>query len=88
MIFQIPSCPSPKQLTTATPYLDKPNGTLIYVLKAVDRTDKLVIRVNYNAAGRFDGIKSNIRSNFVRTGGLVSPGDINPTDYELLKGGG
>jgi|GEM_PF-496580 len=66
----------PRLLEVATPYLDTRDTALIYAIDLGARWGKLVVRVNYNEKGRFNGKRSRIVSNFVQTGGLVDVDNI------------
>jgi len=61
----------PVHLAEATVYLDTQDSSLMYVVELGEKLGKLAVRVNYNAKGRFDGVRARIVSNFVQTGGLV-----------------
>ena len=75
----------PTELEGATVYLDTTNNTLIYVVDTGDQLGKVVVRVNYNEKGQFDGLRARITSNFVVTGGEVLPRDLKAQRYKLLK---
>jgi hypothetical protein len=77
----------PRMLEGAVVYLDTDNNTLIYVLDTGDQLGKVVVRVNYNQKGQFDGVRARITSNFVVTGGEVLPRDLKAQRYKLLNGG-
>lgn len=66
----------PRLLETATPYLDTRDQALVYAIDLGKRWGKVVVRVNYNEKGRFDGVRARIVSNFVQTGGWVEPANI------------
>lgn len=74
----------PLQLETAAVYLDTDNSTLLYVVDMGERVGKVVVRVNYNEKGRFDGVRERIVSNFVMTGGLANKVNLNEGRYVLL----
>lgn len=61
----------PVHLAEAAVYLDTQDSSLMYVVELGEKLGKLAVRVNYNAKGRFDGVRARIVSNFVQTGGLV-----------------
>ena len=76
----------PTALETATPYLDTQNNTLVYTIDLEDKLGKVVIRVNYNAKGQFDGVRAKLVSNFAVTGGAVEARNITVgTQYIALK---
>lgn len=75
----------PELLQTAIPYLDTADQALIYAIDLGLKVGKVVVRVNYNEKGRFDGIRARIVSNFVQTGGVVEPGDMRSSRYQALK---
>lgn len=75
----------PELLQGATPYLDTADLALIYAIDLGLKVGKVVVRVNYNEKGRFDGIRARIVSNFVQTGGVVEPGDMRSSRYQALK---
>lgn len=76
----------PTELATATPYLDTQNNTLIYTIALSTQLGKVVIRVNYNAKGQFDGVRAKIVSNFAVTGGVVDISNVTMgTQYVPLK---
>ncbi len=77
----------PRQLQGASVYLDTGNNTLLYVIDQGERTGKVVVRVNYNEKGRFDGARARITSNFVQTGGVVDQDNLQERQYVLLKAG-
>lgn len=66
----------PRLLEQAQPYLDTHDQALVYVIDLGERRGKVVVRVNYNEKGRFSGARARIVSNFVRTGGMVLPRNI------------
>ncbi len=64
----------PDLLDSAVPYLDTEDQALIYLIELPDTpagAGKVVVRVNYNEKGRFDGQRAKITSNFIQTGGLL-----------------
>ena len=76
----------PVHLAQATVYLDTQDGSLMYVVELGAKLGKFAVRVNYNAKGRFDGVRARIVSNFVQTGGLVEKNNIHTgTQYVPLK---
>jgi len=66
----------PMLLESAVPYLDTQDGSLIYAIDLGADIGKVVVRVNYNEKGRFEGVRAKIVSNFIQTGGLVEPNNI------------
>lgn len=66
----------PRLLEQAEPYLDTRDQALVYAIDLGERWGKVVVRVNYNEKGRFDGVRARIVSNFVQTGGWVEPRNI------------
>lgn len=77
----------PRVLEQAVVYLDTENNTLLYVIETGDQLGKVIVRVNYNQKGQFDGVRARITSNFIVTGGEVLPRDLKAERYKLLKGG-
>lgn len=77
----------PAQLESALVYLDTDNNTLLYVVDMGERIGKVVVRVNYNEKGRFDGVRARIVSNFVQTGGVVDHDNLQESRYVLLNAG-
>lgn len=75
----------PAELEAASVYLDALDGSLIYAFDLGDRAGKVVIRVNYNQKGRFDGVRARIVSNFIQTGGVVDTNNLGESKYVLLK---
>lgn len=75
----------PAVLESATAYLDTQNMTLLYAVDLGERAGKVVVRVNYNQKGRFDGARQRIVSNFVATGGMVNKTNLAEARYVLLK---
>lgn len=75
----------PAELEAASVYLDTLDNSLIYAFDLGERTGKVVIRVNYNQKGRFDGVRARIVSNFVQTGGVVDTNNLGESKYVLLK---
>lgn len=75
----------PELLDTATPYLDTQDQALIYTIDLGERLGKVVVRVNYNEKGRFDGIRERRVSNFVQTGGIVDRFNLAEARYLELK---
>ena len=75
----------PELLQAAIPYLDTVDQALIYAIDLGLKVGKVVVRVNYNEKGRFDGIRARIVSNFVQTGGVVEPGDMRSSRYKAMK---
>ena len=74
----------PALMAKATVYLDTEDQALLYEIDASGEIGKVVVRVNYNAKGQFDGQRQQIRSNFVRTGGLMEPGDLRISRFTRL----
>jgi hypothetical protein len=66
----------PALLASATPYLDTGDQAIVYALSVFNEVGKVLVRVNYNEKGRFDGARLRITSNFIRTGGLVAPDNL------------
>ncbi len=75
----------PAELEAAAAYLDTEDGSLIYAFDLGERAGKVVIRVNYNQKGRFDGVRARIVSNFIQTGGIVDRFNLTEARYVLLK---
>ena len=75
----------PLQLDAASVYLDTQNNTLLYVVDMGERVGKVVVRVNYNEKGRFDGVRERIVSNFVVTGGMADRFNLEEAKYVLLE---
>jgi hypothetical protein len=75
----------PELLQAAIPYLDTLDQALIYAIDLGLKIGKVVVRVNYNEKGRFDGIRVRIVSNFVQTGGLIDPQHMGMSRYVSLK---
>lgn len=75
----------PQLLADATPYFDKGNGSLLYVLNLGKRAGKVVVYVNFNEKGRFDGVRARIVSNFIQTGGMVNKPNLGEARYVPLK---
>lgn len=76
----------PNALESATPYLDSQNNTLIYSVDLGAKLGKVVIRVNYNEKGRFEGVRASVLSNFVATGGVVDVSNMTMgTQFVPLK---
>ncbi len=78
----------PRLLQTAEAYLDTNDLALIYSVDLGERWGKLVVRVNRNMKGRFNGVRAHLVSNFVQTGGLVDPDNLlsEPHMVPLKKG--
>ena len=66
----------PTHLSTAQAYLDTVDQALLYAIDIGSKVGKIVIRMNYNEKGRFDGVRARIVSNFVQTGGVVELDNI------------
>ena len=66
----------PAYLSNATPYLDSHDPALIYAFDLPDGLGKVLVRVNYTEKARVDGKRTRFTSNFVRTGGVVKPADM------------
>lgn len=75
----------PTLLVNATPYFDTQDTALIYAIDLGNGLGKVVVRVNYNEKGRFDGVRARIVSNFIQTGGVVDAGDLSSARYKPLK---
>ena len=76
----------PLLLATAAVYLDTQDNSLMYVIELGEKLGKVAVRVNYNAKGRFDGVRLKIVSNFILTGGLVEPKNMHTgTQYVPLE---
>lgn len=66
----------PTHLSNATPYLDTKDTALVYAFDLPDGIGKVLVRVNYAEKARIAGKRTRFTSNFVRTGGVVKPADI------------
>lgn len=66
----------PALLNTATPYLDTTDTALVYVFDAPEGIGKIAVRVNYTSKVHVDGARTRLTSNFIRTGGLLSPDNV------------
>jgi hypothetical protein len=75
----------PRLLETADPYLDTRDQALLYAIDLGPRWGKVVVRINFNEKGRFDGVRDRIVSNFVQTGGMVDPANFAEPHMILLK---
>ena len=71
-------------LDDAIPYLDTVDQALIYVFDVPGGLGKMVVRVNYKEKARFDGVRDRITSNFIRTGSVVDPVNIE-NDARFVK---
>ena len=74
----------PLQLDAASVYLDTDNNSLLYVVDMGERVGKVIVRVNYNEKGRFDGVRGRIVSNFVATGGMADRVNLGESRYVPL----
>ena len=76
----------PSELEKAKPFLDTKNNNVVYTIDLEDRVGKVVIRLNYNAKGWFDGVRAKLVSNFAITGGVVETRNITVgTQYIALE---
>lgn len=75
----------PEQLDGAATYLDATDQVLLYVVDLGLRKGKVVVRVNYNAKGQFDGVRARITSNFIQTGGQVDAFNLSDARYVPLR---
>ncbi len=76
----------PEKLDQATPYLDTVDNGLIYAFDLGMKMGKVMIRINFNEKGRFDGVRARIVSNFIKTGGVVEASNLQKgTQYIALK---
>jgi hypothetical protein len=75
----------PLYLDKAMPYLDSANNMLLYAFDLPDVVGKVIVRVNYTKKIKTDGIRSNVQSNFIVTGGLIEAGDLNAKRYVPLE---
>ena len=66
----------PKHLSNAMPYLDTHDTALVYAFDLPGGVGKVLVRVNYGEKARIQGKRTRFTSNFVRTGGMVKPSDI------------
>lgn len=76
----------PTLLEKATPYWDKVKKNLIYAIDLGPKVGKFVVEINYNEKGWFDGVRAKLVSNFVRTGGVVEPANLQDPRYVALSG--
>lgn len=74
----------PLYLEQAAVYLDTSNNSLLYVVDMGEQVGKVVVRVNYNEKGQFDGVRARIVSNFIQTGGLINKENLHESKYVLL----
>lgn len=75
----------PRLLETATPYLDTSDQALIYAFDVPDGTGKVVIRINYRDKIRQGDARGRVTANFIRTGGIVEPHNLDQVNYLKLK---
>lgn len=77
----------PTLLGSARAYLDTTDRALVYAIDADEGVGKIVVRVNYKEKIREStGKRTKITSNFIRTGGIVEPFNIDSgSQYELLS---
>lgn len=76
----------PAVLDGATPYLDMQDAVLVYAFDLPEGVGKVLVRVNYADKVRLQGKRTRLTSNFVRTGGVVKPEDIQGgTQYVELE---
>ena len=75
----------PDKLGGAPVYLDTQDQALLYVIDAGGALGKVVVRVNYNARGQFDGVRDRITSNFIQTGGVVELADLQAARYMRIQ---
>jgi hypothetical protein len=74
----------PAELANAVPYLDTADTALVYAIDLGPQQGKVLVKVNYNQKGQFDGARARITSNFIQTGGLVQAADLVPPRYVPL----
>lgn len=75
----------PTLLPQAAVYLDTVDQALIYAIDLQGRVGKVVVRVNYADKGRLGAQRLKATANFVQTGGLVEPFNLQEDRYVLLK---
>jgi len=67
-----------EKLDNSTPYFDMTDKALIYAIDIPEKIGKIVVRINYSDRVN----RKEIKSNFIRTGGIVEEGDL----LEMLPG--
>lgn len=75
----------PRYLEGADVYLDTQDIALLYAFELPDKPGKVVIRINRLEKVRDQGVRKKIVSNFIATGGVVQPENLNDPRYVLLK---
>ena len=75
----------PDMMNRAAIYWDSESGELLYVVDVGDQAGKVVVRMNYNQSGWFDGVRQKLTSNFVITGGVVTAQNLADARYVLIK---
>lgn len=78
----------PTKMGAASVYLDTTDNSLIYALPVDGKTAKIVVRVNFGEKVRLDGVRDRVVSNFVRTGGLIEPKNLESDSRYVLLGEG
>ena len=74
----------PELLAGARTYLDTQELALVYEIAAGGEIGKVAVRVNYSATGWFHGERKCVRSDFVRSAGLVEAYNLREARYVLL----
>lgn len=80
----------PTLLASAEPLLDVVDRALVFALSLPERAGKVVVRVDYAEKVRLGDQRARVRANFVQTGGVVEPYNLNPSQgqYVPLRVGG
>jgi len=74
----------PEYLDKAIPYLDTGNNTLLYAFDLPGVAGKVVIRLNHEEKVRDSGQRKKVVSNFIVTGGIVTPENLKERRYVQL----
>ena len=74
----------PELLACARTYLDPQELAPVYEIAAGGEIGKVAVRVNYSATGWFHGERKRVRSNFIRSAGLVEDYNLREPRYVLL----
>lgn len=74
----------PRMLETAQAYWDTEDPALVYAVDTEDGLGKVLVRINYRDKLRVGSQRTRVRSNFVRTGGVIEAGDLSPGRYVPL----
>lgn len=73
------------EMNKAEVYFDTKKSNMLYVFDLGEVLGKIAVELNYNETALFNGVRSKVRSNFIKTGGIIQRFNILDERYVKLK---